>query len=511
MGYATPQANDFQDSPSHSKGHRVYDWDTACNDGIIKVGSDDVVHIYGAINADDNNFTTTGTLGAGAITGTSIIKSGGLATEFLKADGSVDSSTYLTFFAETDPIVGAVTGIVTSDGYGNISSITDNSSFWDDAYGWGDHSIAGYLTTLAFAGLSDYPADAAGYLKNNGAGVLSWAAAGAGYTNLTEFVDQTAWRVFYSDGSGDVKELALGSAGKVLTTNGASSAPTWEAAGGATPWDDIADPDADTTIAMAGYETLFTSTLNEAAHTVFTISNTTADLTAAVTLLKLKYTDDGDADGTFAEFLDNSGEDSMFKFGASGLMKLAGGISHDDTSATDWTLANLEEDKDILITINDATTTRTAILVNGDEGSITMARQSYVLAYRSTDLTIADSTLTTIIFQTETTDVLGEYSTSTGVFTAKDAGKYVVMSCVQWEAINNGVNYQLRLYSGTTPVAWDYSTNNIVGAFTQFVGATINLAAGGTISIQCIQYSGGNETIDGSTNYITSLSIQKVA
>lgn len=51
----------------------------------------------------------------------------------------------------------------------------------------------------------------------------------SGYTNLTEFVDQTAWRLFYSDGSGDVKELALGSSGQVLKSNGASAAPSFQA------------------------------------------------------------------------------------------------------------------------------------------------------------------------------------------------------------------------------------------------------------------------------------------
>jgi len=51
---------------------------------------------------------------------------------------------------------------------------------------------------------------------------------GAGYTNLTQFVDQTAWRSFYSNGSGDITELAFGTSGQVLTSNGASSAPTWQ-------------------------------------------------------------------------------------------------------------------------------------------------------------------------------------------------------------------------------------------------------------------------------------------
>ena len=38
----------------------------------------------------------------------------------------------------------------------------------------------------------------------------------------------TAWRVFYSNGSGQVTELPLGNAGQVLKSNGASSAPSWQ-------------------------------------------------------------------------------------------------------------------------------------------------------------------------------------------------------------------------------------------------------------------------------------------
>lgn len=51
--------------------------------------------------------------------------------------------------------------------------------------------------------------------------------AGGGYTNLTQFVDQTAWRVFYSNTSGDVTELALGADGTFLKSNGASAAPSF--------------------------------------------------------------------------------------------------------------------------------------------------------------------------------------------------------------------------------------------------------------------------------------------
>lgn len=52
--------------------------------------------------------------------------------------------------------------------------------------------------------------------------------ATAGYTTLSQFVDETAWRTFYSNASGDVTPLTFGTSGQVLTSNGVSAAPTWE-------------------------------------------------------------------------------------------------------------------------------------------------------------------------------------------------------------------------------------------------------------------------------------------
>lgn len=57
--------------------------------------------------------------------------------------------------------------------------------------------------------------------------------SGGGYTNLTSFVAQNNWKVFYSDGSGDVQELALGASGTALKSNGATSAPSFGAVGDA--------------------------------------------------------------------------------------------------------------------------------------------------------------------------------------------------------------------------------------------------------------------------------------
>lgn len=45
--------------------------------------------------------------------------------------------------------------------------------------------------------------------------------------SLTQFVGNTAHRVFYADGSGDIQELALGADGTFLKSNGASVAPSF--------------------------------------------------------------------------------------------------------------------------------------------------------------------------------------------------------------------------------------------------------------------------------------------
>jgi len=50
-----------------------------------------------------------------------------------------------------------------------------------------------------------------------------------GFTNLTEFTGQGNWKLFYSDGSGDVQELAIGASGYALVSQGLSAVPTWSA------------------------------------------------------------------------------------------------------------------------------------------------------------------------------------------------------------------------------------------------------------------------------------------
>ncbi len=69
---------------------------------------------------------------------------------------------------------------------GSVALIGDDTTNWNTAWTWGDHST------------------------------------------FSNFVEETNWKMWYSNGSGDVTELGLGDNGKVLTATGSSTAPAWE-------------------------------------------------------------------------------------------------------------------------------------------------------------------------------------------------------------------------------------------------------------------------------------------
>jgi len=120
-------------------------------------------------------------------------------------------------------------------------------------------------------------------------------------------------------------------------------------------WDDIGDPDADATIAFGGYKETISSTLN-AAGANLTITNTTADLTADVSFLDLKYTDDGDANGFFLRGYDNAAGDLKFSIGADGKLTITGTAEGTDA---------------LLITGGDITLTDGDVTLAGGDLSVT--------------------------------------------------------------------------------------------------------------------------------------------
>ena len=93
-----------------------------------------------------------------------------------------------------------------------------------------------------------------------------------------------------------------GTSGQVLSTNGTGTL-SWAASGSATAWDDIGDPDADTTIALGAHETDFTSTIDAAGEAVLTITDTDADQANDTNLIDLKFNDGDDAQAVYLSLI----------------------------------------------------------------------------------------------------------------------------------------------------------------------------------------------------------------
>lgn len=126
-------------------------------------------------------------------------------------------------------------------------------------------------------------------------------------------------------------------------------------------------------------------------------------------------------------------------------------------------------------------------------GIISTPKQSGFRAERATtNQSVGDASATVLICNSENYDIQNEYNTSTGVFTAKTAGKYTFSAGVVFE--NNGTgNRRIFIYKGSSPIA-EMDINAIQGAFNSVitVSTEIDLAVGNTVSIRVYQNSGGD-------------------
>ena len=140
--------------------------------------------------------------------GTAIVDGDFTSNGFMKRTGAgtyaVDSNTYLTSYTESDPVVGAISGIVKADGGGNISAATAGTDYLIPS---GDGSaLTGVSSeafkTIAVSGQSDVVADGAAdtltlvagsnmTITTNASGdSITFAASGGGGGSTTRSVNR---------------------------------------------------------------------------------------------------------------------------------------------------------------------------------------------------------------------------------------------------------------------------------------------------------------------------------
>lgn len=202
--------------------------------------------------------------------------------------------------------------------------------------------------------------------------------------------------------------------------------------------------------------------------------------------------------------------DAAHNFKTSGTLEATGrykltGSSIEHNYNADMIIENKYQDKDILIKVNDGGTTRTAIQVNGDEGSLSFPRMSAVTAVRATtSQTIPNTTITTVVCNSEFTDNLGEYDTSNGIFTAKDTGVYFVSGNVEWMTTSANMTYivYIRVNGGHRLKAYMLPTSAF-NYLSMPISGAVYVEAGQTITLSCYQATGGNEEIAKDYTYFT--------
>lgn len=248
--------------------------------------------------------------------------------------------------------------------------------------------------------------------------------SGLGLKNSNTAQPTVNGEIVYVSGTG-FRAYAEGAAFTVPTTSGA-----------ATALDDIGDPDANNTIALAGYTNTYTSTLNGGS--VYTVSNTTADLTSDTRLLELKLTDDGDANGIYLRCLDNSGADAKFTVGADGATTIAGvatGTAALTLTAGDITLTS--GDLDIA-----ADNRRVSFGASGDT-------DSYIL-FNGTNLVFYDSTLgvTATLSQLANNSPTGDFTISNGQFAWTDSSDEVAGTWTFSNTTSNDLAWSSSITTG---------------------------------------------------------------
>ena len=278
--------------------------------------------------------------------------------------------------------------------------------------------------------LNRLPIGTAAQVLSVSGGIPSWTSA-AGYTNLTQFVDQTAWRVFYSNTSGDVTELALGANGTYLMSNGASSAPTWATPAGSGDVSKVGTPVDNQIGVWTGDGTL-------EGDTALTFDTTTDTLTIA-------------ASGNLAFGAETILDDNA------GTMTLSNIDALDAT--TKATIESAIRDSNNNLTVNNYiegfTTTATAA------GTTTLTVTSTETQY------FTGTTTQTVVLPVTSTLTLGQrfkiFNLSTGLVTVQSSGANNVVIL----AANTSVEVVCILTSGTTAASWDVtSTYNAVSVAT---------------------------------------------
>lgn len=133
---------------------------------------------------------------------------------------------------------------------------------------------------------------------------------------------------------------------------------------------------------------------------------------------------------------------------------------------------------------------------------------SHVSATETTGQSVSNTSNDKIIFNSESKDSLGEFNTTTGVFTATYAGRYIINSKISMSSATY-TSLRLFIYKNTSTLL-KRGIEITAGSIHISIFAIVDLAATDTIQINILQTSGGAETLVTGTDY-NWLTIDRIA
>jgi hypothetical protein len=117
-------------------------------------------------------------------------------------------------------------------------------------------------------------------------------------------------------------------------------------------------------------------------------------------------------------------------------------------------------------------------------------------AFLGSSQSIANTTITTVVFDTETYDSASAYDTATGIFTvpSEQAGKYFIAASIRQSSATN-YTVQCRITVNSKSIT---STNSNFNSNTVNSSTVYNLSVGDTVKVQTYQDSGSTKDALGS-------------
>lgn len=159
------------------------------------------------------------------------------------------------------------------------------------------------------------------------------------------------------------------------------------------------------------------------------------------------------------------------------------------SGTTNWSQGVDNSDSDAYVLAASTALGTTNVWRAATAGQITMPLQPTFLAYLSASTAnnvTGDGTQYTVICDTETTDVGGNYNNSTGVFTAPVTGNYLLNFTATYQNLTSGhTNNQIRIIT---------TSATFLGSFFGFGASGLGGTYGASMSVICPMTAGDTAT-----------------